>query len=147
MQGVYLAGPITGLNYGESMEWREQAIRNLDDCFLVYSPMRNKRHLAENFDTEALPHSHPTFRDPYERDRHDIMRSDYVIINLTQGVNSIGTAVEIGIASALDKYIIVIYPGDLDDLHPFWKGPANEIVYTLEEACERLYEYLPVGGC
>ena len=44
---VYLAGPITGYNYGEVNNWREQVQDDLvDHGIRAYSPMRGKNYLS-----------------------------------------------------------------------------------------------------
>lgn len=42
---LYLAGPITGLSYGETTDWRDQIIPRLHNSITAYSPMRAKYYL------------------------------------------------------------------------------------------------------
>lgn len=146
---VYLAGPIAGLTYGQSTIWRTNVAKVLTELgYDVYSPMRERLDLAILFDQEAIPHTHPSFRDPFERDIHDIDRCDYVLANLwrPEGVGpSVGTLVELGYAKALGKYIIVVAP-DGENEHPFIKGVANSLVCTIDEALDLFEEYRPLSS-
>ncbi len=147
---VYLAGQITGLTYGDAMQWRDMAIEELTEMgYDVFSPMRHKRNLAGRFDEETLPHHHETFRDPFERDILDIARSDFMIVFQYDG--SVGTLIEMGEAHARGVHVILVDPvrateGWEEAIHPFVKGVANDLVATLDEAYTLLSEYRPVKG-
>lgn len=113
---VYLAGPITGLDYAGATDWREYAKDRLAKYgILGVSPMRAKEFLknlrsmpsgeeARHIDTHglALPHGYVA------RDRLDVRRSDAILMNLMGAkIVSIGTMVELGWADAFHKPIVL----------------------------------------
>jgi len=154
-ESVYLAGSITGLTYDQSMGWRRTTIEVLANMgYDVFSPMRHKLDLAHKFGDKAIPHTDPSFRDPFNRDVHDIRRADYVLCfdpyghSFGRDMPSVGTLVELGIAYEARKYIIVVEPSLVDnlqgtvyDVHPFIAGVANDLVPSLNDAYTLLREY------
>ena len=44
---IYLAGPISGLSYGESTDWRQYVMDNLHEDVEGLSPLRAKDYLKE----------------------------------------------------------------------------------------------------
>ncbi len=44
---AYLAGPITGVSYGECVDWRRDFINSLPKEIIGLSPMRGKDYLSE----------------------------------------------------------------------------------------------------
>ena len=149
-EAVYLAGAISGLVYGEAMAWRTRVTGQLLDLgYGVLSPMRQKDNLAAIFDREAIPHTHPSYRDPFARDMHDIDRATYVLVNAAWAPSgpSVGTLVELGAAWAKGKYVIVVDPAldaDPDYVpHPFVRGAARDVVPTLDEAIDLLAGFRP----
>ena|SRR2546427_12993023 len=100
---VYLAGPITGLTFGEATDWREYAIKQLANYGIKgISPMRAKEYLATigTISGTGKEYSHlGTFSTPeavITRDRWDTTRADAVLVNLLGAkAPSIGTIAEI----------------------------------------------------
>lgn len=148
MLKVYLAGPISGLDYGESVSWRDEATRLLGAAGITaYSPMRNKEHLKN---AGVLEQSYPKYalssdRGIMSRDHHDVITADALLVNLTDVKRvSVGTAMEI--AWAWDRHIptvvmmedpatggdgrFILNPHD----HPMIREAIGWRVKTLEEA-------------
>lgn len=145
-RSLYLAGPITGLSYGEARHgWRKEFARLIGqtaphiECF---SPMRQKEFLSEAQCMEckeadldkygeaiAKPHGILT------RDRNDVRERDALVACFLGAERvSIGTVWEIGYASCLLKPIVVVMePGNIHD-HTFVTASAGYVVETLEEA-------------
>lgn len=105
MKTVYLAGPITGLTYGGSVEWRDEAIRRLHNKGIKgLSPMRAK-HFLKALGTATLSgtgeeyqHLNPlsTSRGIMTRDFNDATTCDVLLVNLLGAERpSIGTIMEI----------------------------------------------------
>lgn len=108
MKDVYLAGPITGLSYGEATDWRQHAkaklaqhgIRGLD-------PMRCKsylKHVAE-FTADGDKYkdlgAFSSNRGIMTRDRFDATRCALLLVNFLGAERvSIGTCMEIAWADA-----------------------------------------------
>jgi hypothetical protein len=100
---VYLAGPITGLNYGGCTDWRKYAIAELAPHGIKgLSPMRGKEYL-EGLDWisgtgEEYAHMSvlSTGRAVMTRDRFDCTRCSMVLMNLIGAKQvSIGTMMEL----------------------------------------------------
>jgi nucleoside 2-deoxyribosyltransferase len=105
---VYLAGPITGLDYAGATDWREYAIKYLHDVGIQgLSPMRGKAYLQNlkvisghgkeylHMGVLSRPESVLT------RDYYDATRSDVVLVNLLGAkIISVGTVMEIAFAHA-----------------------------------------------
>ena len=115
---VYLAGPISGLSYGESVDWREDAERVFSSYDIeALSPMRSKEFLAN---VNVLDTGYEEFKAEYEqalvsdrgimtRDYHDCTTSDVVLVNLLDAKKvSIGTVMEIAWAYAHNIPVVVV---------------------------------------
>lgn len=107
---VYLAGPITGLLYGDTTEWRDSLIAELAPFGInAYSPMRMKKHLDNGHYIGSLGSSRRRFA--VERDLYDVRRADVVLFNLAGATRvSIGTMVELGAAAEANKLRVVVFP-------------------------------------
>lgn len=104
MKSVYLAGPITGLNFAGCTDWREHAIKELADAGIKgLSPMRAKEYLASlegviSGTGEEYAHMGPLSlpQGVTTRDRFDATRCDVLLVNLLGAERvSIGTVMEI----------------------------------------------------
>lgn len=103
MYKVYLAGPITGLNYKGATDWRNYAKDELAKVGVTgLSPMRAKDYLkdVEKFpaDGDAYAKISPmsSNRGITTRDRFDCTRCDVVLVNLLGATSlSAGTTMEI----------------------------------------------------
>ena len=148
MPRIYLAGPITGCTYGETVDWRQQIIKALPEiqCF---SPMRYKSYLESEGvlgkSYEQIPMS--SAKGITNRDRFDVMNCHAVFMNLVGATKiSAGTMIEVGWADAFRKPIILISePGNIHD-HPMVNEIAAYRVNTLEEGVH-LTRALLTTGC
>ena len=123
---VYLAGQITGLSYDEASAWRNEATDYLTAMgFSVFNPLRDRDMAAP-----------PSYVVPFKRDVEDIKQADYV---LAYQLESVGTLIELGMAYAQGKYIVLVAPST----HPFLQGVAGAVVSSLDEAYEELQGLLP----
>jgi nucleoside 2-deoxyribosyltransferase len=112
---VYLAGPITGLSYGECTDWREKAVARLaEEGIKGLSPMRAKEYLSHltTISGHGREYSHlgvfATPRGVMTRDRFDCTRCDVLLVNLLGAkIVSIGTVMEIAWADAKRIPIVV----------------------------------------
>ena len=133
---VYLGGPISGLEYNKSVEWRANAQQQLKEWGIIgISPMRAKEFLA---------HEEAALRDYQQaiisssgivtRDFNDVLTSDAVLFNLLNAQNvSIGTMIEYGFAYALRKPIVTVIEekGNIHD-HQFIHGTSGFTVHSLD---------------
>ena len=139
---VYLAGPIDGCTYGECMNWREYAIKNLaEEGITGLSPMRAKDFLKKyEVMREGLEeHFMTTDEGIVTRDIWDVQRADAVLFNLLNAKKiSIGTMVEYGWASAFNKPIITVMEkrgSKKENIHehPMVRRASGYRVETLEQ--------------
>jgi hypothetical protein len=141
---VYLAGPISGLSYGASVDWRDYVADHLamvsDGQIRSLSPMRNKQYLKEE---KAIGDSYEgtvmsSQRGITARDRYDCTRANLVLVNLLGAQRvSIGTVMEIAWAD-LNRIPIVLVmekEGNLHD-HAMLREACPFRVTTLEEAVD-----------
>ncbi len=116
---VYLAGPITGLSYNGTTEWRQQAIDHLKDFSIRgLSPMRHKEYLiGESAISDSYASCLSSQRGIYARDRFDCHRADLVLVNLLGATRvSIGTVMEIAWAAQNNTPIVLVME-DSDNIH------------------------------
>lgn len=139
---VYLAGPISGLTFGNATDWRESVSAELARTLphvVGLSPLRNKTY----FEREQ------TLGDSYEellfsgqraitvRDRFDCMRSDAILMNLLDAKKvSIGSMIELGWANDIKKPIVVVMEDGNIHNHAMVREIASWIVPTLEQGLE-----------
>lgn len=141
MPKVYLAGPITGLSYKESTEWRDIAAQELSYAGIeAYSPLRFKSYLAQY---KSMPHTsnYPlsTARGMFTRDYNDCMRADVILVNLKGAKTvSIGTVMEIAWAKAFNKPVVLLTDEDCNNIHehPLINECVGFRVFKLEDAIE-----------
>lgn len=148
---VYLAGPILGATYEDArFGWRKYVAEHLATGIKVLSPMRQEGHLAETVGVlEQGMWPKKTISDDksvFYKDVLDIERCDIVLVNLTGAQRvSIGTCVEIGLAHAKGKKIVVVMEAGNMHLHPFVTEPAMVITQDLDEAIEIVNQLLSDG--
>lgn len=139
---IYLAGPISGLLYNESTDWRTRVASALPGIECL-SPLRFKTYLDTNeiirdsYDQEAVsPLS--TGRGIMTRDFFDCNRADLVIANLLDLKKvSIGTAMEIAWTYAKHTPLIAIMePNDNLMDHAMIREAIGFRVETEEAAIE-----------
>lgn len=113
---VYLAGPITGLSYGEARHgWREEFARLLPSHIHPHSPMRAKDFLLDQNcltgDPDMYPdHAIATASGIVTRDRNDIRRECDAMVACFLGAAkaSVGTCIEFGWADAFGIPIVMV---------------------------------------
>lgn len=147
---VYLAGPMANLDRETILGWRRTVTEALRPEICI-SPTRGFESLMAldgrmgvGHEDHILRRSHPlTLRDLW-----DVMRCDLVFVDFTGATRvSIGTVIEIGVAWACHKPVIVVMdPGGIHD-HPMIREIAMYVVPTLSEAIEltRIALNLPTG--
>ena len=143
---VYLAGPITGLNYEGATDWRDYARGKLATHGIIgVSPMRAKEFLRK---LKEMP-SDGRAKDEHglgvpkgfvTRDRLDVSRCDAVLMNLKGAKDrSIGTMVEIGWADTYRKPIVLVMEpeGNVHE-HGFVRELTQYQVTELDRGIETL---------
>ncbi|MBI1957527.1 MAG: hypothetical protein HYS44_03690, partial [Candidatus Niyogibacteria bacterium] len=138
---LYCGGPITGVSYGESTDWRNYVGLKLPSHIRAMSPMRGKHYLAnekaikDSYEGDGHPLS--TRRGITCRDRMDVMRCDMLLANFLGAKKvSIGTVMEIAWADAWRKPIVVVMEKGNIHEHAILNQVAGFIVSNLDEAIE-----------
>ena len=111
MKTVYLAGPITGLNYNGSNDWREYAKTRLEEWGITgISPMRGKDFLSseENISND-YDNVIASQKGIITRDRFDCTSCDIILVNFLGAEKvSIGAMIEYGWADSARRPIITV---------------------------------------
>lgn len=153
-RSVYLAGPITGLSYGEARHgWRDEIAALLPPHIHSLSPMRAKEFLQKEQVLRGDPNMYPenvmaSPRGIISRDENDLRQCDAMIACFlgAQAV-SIGTCCELGMARILRKPVVLVM--EQDGLNPHSHAFITEIqgywVETLEEAAHCVTHLLTPG--
>lgn len=140
---VYLAGPITGLAYGTTTNWRLVAQNYLGEVSLGkvagVSPMRQKEYLSkeqEIKDSYETILSNPT--GILTRDRWDATHCTLILINVLQAKKvSIGTVMEAAWADSERIPIVLIMEdaGNPHD-HAMLRGVAGFVTPSLQQGLD-----------
>lgn len=141
---VYLAGPITGLTFGDAADWRRRITEELEEVGIeVFNPMRGKDFILRRIgSTEVLAQTYEDApmsaqRGIVARDRFDVARADLVLFNLVGAERvSIGTMIEYGWASALGKVIVTAMDRPNIHDHAFVRELSPYLVPTVDDAVE-----------
>ena len=137
---VYLSGPITGLSYGTSIDWREYATKSFPPHIQGVSPMRGHRMLdgLGSITDHIMEHPYRTDAAINRRDKFDTLRADAVLVNLLGAQRvSIGTVLEIGWAYDHNIPVVVaIEPEGNVHEHAMLRDAFTIRVSSLDEAIE-----------
>lgn len=112
---IYLAGPITGVSYAGSTDWRQHVKTFMAPDFDCFSPLRGKSYLAN--ETSIADAYEDTLlssqRKIFARDTQDCMRCDALFVNLLGAERvSIGTVMEIAWGWSYRKPIVLVMEKD-----------------------------------
>ena len=140
----YLAGPITGLSYGDATDWRKYCIDRFDkkvfgSRIIGLSPLRCKNYLlqekvlAQHYDEYILS----TAKGITTRDRWDCMRCDVVLANfLGAKTVSIGTVMEIAWADSQRIPVVCVMEDGNIHQHAMLKEVSGFIVDDLDKGID-----------
>lgn len=145
---LYLAGPITGLSYGEATDWRQYVANLLPEFIIPVSPMRGKQYLKNEMSISKSYEDIPLScqKGITCRDRHGIMSCDMLFVNLLGAKNvSIGTVMEIAWADLLRKPIVLVIDSDNIHDHPMIKEVVGFQVDNLDKGVAIANAVLCVG--
>lgn len=141
MSLVYLAGPITGLSFGEAADWREQVIKSLaQNDIKGLSPLRCKEYLMMEkvLDVKYDQYVLSTGKGITTRDKWDCHRADALLVNLLGAEKvSIGTMMELGWANSANKPIVLCMEnsGNIHD-HAMVREVCGFITDSLDHGVE-----------
>jgi hypothetical protein len=141
---VYAAGPISGLSYGDSTDWRGYVDKNIDPKIQVWSPMRHKEYLAGESQIEGSYEDTimSSQKGIMARDHFDTTRVKVVLVNLLGAKRvSIGTVIEIAWTYPMrTPVVLAIEDGNVNcHIHPmlleavgFRSSSLDECIATVE---------------
>jgi hypothetical protein len=136
-KALFLAGPLTGISYGDALEWRTYVERRLPPGIIAFSALRGKEYVAkEAVLKDAYPdHLLSTPQGTITRDRFDVSRCDALFVNFLKADRvSIGTIMEMAWADAWRiPIILAMENGNIHD-HAFVRQVAAFITDDLDEA-------------
>jgi nucleoside 2-deoxyribosyltransferase len=140
---IYLAGPISGLNWSETESWRDSFKEMIEwkgwSHIVGYSPLREKGFLtkvdkiADNYEDSLFSSQ----RAIMSRDFFDVQTADAIIANFTGSKKvSIGTVMEVAWAyQRRIPTIIVAERGNMHE-HSMMREAANWWVHDLHDAVD-----------
>lgn len=138
---VYLAGPITGLDYKGATNWRNEVRDKVGPYIGTYSPLRGKEFLgrataiADHYDGSVMA----GVKGINTRDYNDVVTSDAVFVNFLGSKKvSIGTVMEIAWAKAHNVPVVCVMEEDNIHHHAMLDYACGYIVDNLEEGVEVL---------
>lgn len=138
---VYLAGPMTGQTYEETVAWRDWVREHLEESsFTVLDPARGVMFLepddvVKDAYTEHLTESkHIVFT----RDKFDSTRADILLVNLLDAKRiSIGTLMEMAWAHLAGRFTVTIMePNGNPHEHAFVREASSIVLPDIEEAVD-----------
>lgn len=136
-KSLFLAGPLTGISYGDALDWRQYVERRLPPDVIAFSALRGKEYVAkEAVLKDAYPdHLLSTPQGTITRDRFDVSRCDALFVNFLKADRvSIGTIMEMAWADAWRiPIILAMEKGNIHD-HAFVRQVAAFITDDLDEA-------------
>ena len=146
---LYLAGPITGISYGDSIDWRKYVADRMPPQIKVLSPMRGKNILKNEKNVKSSYEDNPlsSGKGITCRDRFDVKRADAILVNFLDAKKvSIGSVLEFGWGDNGIKPIILVIEkeGNPHD-HPMLREIAGFIVDDLDKAIELAKKILLPG--
>lgn len=140
MNKVYLAGPITGISWGEATDWRDGVKAELAKYGLEgFSPLRGKEYLSKETSIDPWYNDKPMScpKGLVTRDRFDVRTSNIIIANFLGADRiSIGTCMEIAWADVYRIPTIAAMEPDNVHVHAFIMELCGYIVPDLDEAVE-----------
>lgn len=144
---VYVAGPIAGCTWEETVAWRDGIVTALPECHIL-TPMRGKEFLSvmskmpmtsANVDATRVDMTETekvisTQHSIIVRDHWDVQSCDVLFVNLlpslATGKASIGTCFELAWAWKYQKPAVVVMNDGNPNDHPFVREAAYAVVPT-----------------
>lgn len=142
---VYLVGPITGISYGESTDWRSYAASRLPNNIQALSPLRGQADLAKEKVIKASYEDNPrsSQKGIACQNRFDVARADVILANFLGAKKvSIGSVMEIAWAAHQGKPVVVVMEPDNLHQHPLIRESAGYLVDNLDMAIRIVNEIL-----
>jgi len=139
--GVYLAGPMSGMTGTNMKEWRTKAVQLLEMAGVpCLDPTRRVPYHKQKHDDRGLEGN--ISRRIFKQDLSDIARCEILLVDGRDhpSAKAQGTACEIMFSHMKNK-IIIIWKNPGDQLNPFFVAMATEVHDDLEEAVYAAISY------
>lgn len=146
---VYLAGPIAGLPYDQTVDWRKYAAEKFPPHIIGVSPMRGKEYLKDEkmvgMSYEDIPMS--SRKGITGRDGFDVEHADAVLAYFLGAKNvSIGTVFEMGIAYGHGRIAtVMVLEENNPHQHAMLIASSVYVVSNLDDAIHLLTVMLTPG--
>lgn len=147
MYHIYLAGPITGLTFDDSQNWRDDfTLRLPNSRVMCLTPMRGKEYLRaggviDSKQLETYGHTLSSESSIMTRDFFDCSRADVVVADLRKrpGKVSIGTVMECAWSYANHTPLVAILDEDPENdfnTQPMIQRAIGFRTYSVQEAAD-----------
>jgi nucleoside 2-deoxyribosyltransferase len=140
---LYLVGPLTGYSFEDCDTWRKEVAEALHPEIACLSPLRSQRYLVgEKSLQDNYGHLNvfSSTRGIFTQDVFDAKRCDAVLVNFLGATKpSIGSCIEIGVAVAMGKPIVMaIEPPDHmhNRVNPHWHSMIREAAGLMVQSVE-----------
>lgn len=140
-RGVYLAGPMAGLEPKRMKGWRTYAKDFLEDAGIsVLDPTRRISYHDQTLNDKGLEQN--IANRIFKQDLRDIARCEVLLVDMREvpNIKGQGTAAEIMFAHMKNK-IIIVWKAPSDQLNPFVTAMATETHITLQSSLGACVEY------
>lgn len=146
---IYLIHPISGLTYEQVMGYYQEKRALYESLgYTVFSPMTGKKQLRPESEYRAhgiVGNPVATNHAIFERDVHCVQSVDVCLADLLGCKNvSIGSCMELAIASYLRKHTVTIMEGNNPHAHAFVYEASDTVFETEPEARAYLEQW--IGG-
>jgi len=142
----YLAGPISGLSYNDSIAWRTTIQKQLADVGIVgMSPLRHTEYLQSESDIKDSYENHvlSSKKGIFTKAYFDCSQCDVLLVNMLHAKTvSIGTVMEIAWAYSFNKPIILVMDKDNIHNHAMIHEARPLIVKNMNEAFDTVVSLL-----
>lgn len=145
---VYLAGPITGLSFNESVDWRNYfTTQSKNSGITFFDPLRGKSFLKDSTEViEAVDTSERVMVSSkfiMDRDYNDVVTSDLIVFNMLNAERiSLGTVMEMAWAYQLQIPRVTIIERTNVHRHAMFNEASGIEVQDLDTAIEVVENFL-----
>lgn len=143
---IYLAGALTGISFDEANTWREDVQSRIEEITYYSGEIK-----CQVINPVALYNyqnpKHKTEREVMQYDLNHVRSSDLIIVTLKNINTSIGTAIELYLATQLN--IPVLAFGSFDEYestHPWIKECISRYDETIEDTLDYISEFYFSGA-
>lgn len=138
---IYLMHPISLSNTDDIHNWYDKTIENLEDFYIINSPIHDTNLLRTQQQYRAEYYGDPSISNSaiVSRDLLYASKSDILFVDFTGStIASIGCCFELAVGYWLHKHIVAVLPNDNIHNHSFVKQACSVIYDDYNEAIDYL---------